>query len=88
MPPIGQAIVMENLADERRHLAVIEAHIDRLTGQGIYDVDRIDREGSEGCVPSHLIRRMTRMDNSLVPSVSSQTNAAHVPTGTYCWVNA
>jgi len=47
MPPIGQAIVMENLEDERRHLAVVEAHIDRLTGRGIYDVDRIDRERSE-----------------------------------------
>ena len=33
MPPIGQAIVMENLGDERRHLAAIEAHIDRLTGK-------------------------------------------------------
>jgi hypothetical protein len=47
MPPIGQAIVLENLADERRHLAAIEAHIDRLTGKQYYDVDRIDREASE-----------------------------------------
>jgi hypothetical protein len=47
MPPIGQAIVMENLNDERRHLAAIEAHIDRLEGNGIYDVDRIDRERTE-----------------------------------------
>jgi rubrerythrin len=47
MPPIAQAIVMENLADERRHLAAIEAHIDRLTGKVYYDVDRIDREGTE-----------------------------------------
>ena len=47
MPPIGQAIVMENLADERRHLAAIEAHIDRLTGKHHYDVDRMDREASE-----------------------------------------
>lgn len=32
MPPIGQVIVLENLADERRHLAAIEAHISQLTG--------------------------------------------------------
>ena len=31
MPPIGQAIVLENRDDERRHLAVIESHIDRLS---------------------------------------------------------
>ncbi len=31
MPPIGQVIVIENLEDERRHLAAIEAHIARLT---------------------------------------------------------
>lgn len=31
MPPIGQAIVLENREDERRHLAVIESHIDRLS---------------------------------------------------------
>jgi rubrerythrin len=31
MPPIAQAIVMENLEDERRHLAAIQSHIDRLT---------------------------------------------------------
>jgi rubrerythrin len=30
MPPIAQAIVMENLEDERRHLAAIQGHIDRL----------------------------------------------------------
>ena len=30
MPPIAQAIVMENLEDERRHLASIQGHIDRL----------------------------------------------------------
>jgi len=35
MPPIGQIIVLENLEDERRHLAVIEAHIHRLTGDVI-----------------------------------------------------
>jgi rubrerythrin len=32
MPPVGQVLVMENLADERRHLAAIEGHIGRLTG--------------------------------------------------------
>lgn len=32
MPPIGQITVLENLEDERRHLAAIEAHIRRLTG--------------------------------------------------------
>lgn len=47
MPPIAQAIVFENLTDERRHLAAIEAHIDRLTGAVIYDVDRIDRDVSD-----------------------------------------
>lgn len=47
MPPLGQAIVLENLKDERRHLATIEAHIERLTGKQYYDVDRIEREGSE-----------------------------------------
>lgn len=31
MPPIGQVIIVENLDDERRHLAAIEAHIARLT---------------------------------------------------------
>jgi hypothetical protein len=44
MPPIGQVIVMENLADERRHLAAIEAHIERLSDKHYYDVGRIDRE--------------------------------------------
>ena len=47
MPPLGQAIVLENLKDERRHLATIEAHLERLTGKQYYDVDRIEREGSE-----------------------------------------
>ena len=47
MPPIGQVIVLENLADERRHLAAIEAHIDRLTGKSAYEAERIDREASE-----------------------------------------
>ena len=40
MPPIGQIIVIENLADERRHLAAIEAHIDRLGGKRHDDVER------------------------------------------------
>ena len=47
MPPIGQAIVVENLTDERRHLAAIEAHIDRLSGKHFYDVDRVEREATE-----------------------------------------
>jgi rubrerythrin len=51
MPPIGQAIVMENLNDERRHLAAIEAHIDRLTGKQFYDVTPVDREASERHYP-------------------------------------
>lgn len=51
MPPIGQAIVMEYLAEERHHLASIEAHIARLTGTYYYDVDRIDREASEHLYP-------------------------------------
>ena len=51
MPPIGQAIVMENLADERRHLAAIEAHIDRLTDKHLYDVNRVDREESQRHYP-------------------------------------
>lgn len=48
MPPIGQAIVVENLTDERRHLAAIEAHIDRLSGKHFYEVDRVEREATEG----------------------------------------
>ena len=47
MPPIAQLLVLENCDDERRHLAAIEAHIDRLTGENYYDLDRIDREASE-----------------------------------------
>jgi hypothetical protein len=47
MPPLGQVIVMENLADERRHLAAIEAHIERLAGKHHVDVTRIDRERSD-----------------------------------------
>jgi hypothetical protein len=35
MPPIAQVIVMENQADERRHLAAIEAHIERHVGGGL-----------------------------------------------------
>jgi hypothetical protein len=35
MPPIGQVIVIENLDDERRHLAAIEGHIARMTGEEI-----------------------------------------------------
>jgi hypothetical protein len=46
MPPLGQVIVMENLADERRHLAAIQAHIERLSDKHHY-VGRIDREPSE-----------------------------------------
>ncbi len=33
MPPLGQVIVVENLEDERRHLAAISAHIVRISGQ-------------------------------------------------------
>jgi hypothetical protein len=44
MPPLGQVIVMENQADERRHLAAIEAHIERLSGKHDFHVSRIDRE--------------------------------------------
>lgn len=47
MPPLGQAIVLENLKDERRHLAAIEAHIERLSGKHYYDINRIDRESTE-----------------------------------------
>jgi hypothetical protein len=35
MPPLGQVIVIENLDDERRHLAAIEAHITRLSDTGV-----------------------------------------------------
>jgi rubrerythrin len=45
MPPIGQVIVMENLNDERRHLAVISAHIVRLSGN--VDVPHTGRKGSD-----------------------------------------
>ena len=50
MPPLGQAIVMENLADERRHLAAIEAHIERLTGKQFYE-PRVDRGTSDQPYP-------------------------------------
>jgi rubrerythrin len=47
MPPIGQAIVIENLKDERRHLAAIEEHIARLTGTPVPDLVPTDREDSD-----------------------------------------
>jgi hypothetical protein len=47
MPPIGQVIVVENLTDERRHLAAIEAHIERLSGKHDFHVGRIDQERSD-----------------------------------------
>ena len=47
MPPLGQVIVVENLADERRHLAAIGAHIERLTGKYDHGVIRVDRERSD-----------------------------------------
>lgn len=48
MPPIAQVIVMENLADERRHLAAIEAHIERLSAK-VPEVGQVqgDRERTE-----------------------------------------
>jgi len=51
MPPIGQAIVLENFADERRHLAAIEAHIERLTGKHAYEVPTLGREASDHRYP-------------------------------------
>jgi rubrerythrin len=48
MPPIAQAIVMENLEDERRHLAAIQGHIDRLSHLGIEpDRTQIDQTTSD-----------------------------------------
>lgn len=47
MPPIGQALVLQNLGDERHHFAVIEAHIERLIGEQAYDLERLDREASD-----------------------------------------
>ena len=47
MPPIAQAIVMENLSDERRHLAAIEAHIERLTNKEYQLEHRLDQNESE-----------------------------------------
>jgi rubrerythrin len=38
MPPSGQAIVIENLKDERRHLNAIEGHIARLTSTPVVDI--------------------------------------------------
>ncbi len=35
MPPIGQVIILENLADERRHLTTISAHIARIMGKDV-----------------------------------------------------
>jgi hypothetical protein len=53
MPPIGQVIVIENLNDERRHLATISAHIARIAGRDVdmpaVDVRRdvgLDQEGT------------------------------------------
>jgi rubrerythrin len=51
MPPIGQAIVVENLKDERRHLNEIEGHIARLTGTPVVDIVPRDREESEDRFP-------------------------------------
>lgn len=48
MPPIGQAIVMENLADERRHLAAIEAHIERFSGRHLFDADQVSGRPDSG----------------------------------------
>ena len=47
MPPIGQVIVVENLADERRHLAAISAHIARLAGKQRFDMRPVDREATD-----------------------------------------
>jgi rubrerythrin len=47
MPPIGQAIVVENLKDERRHLHAIEEHIARLTNTPIVDIVPRDQEESD-----------------------------------------
>jgi rubrerythrin len=48
MPPIAQVIVMENLADERRHLAAIEAHIERLSVKApAVGHAPVDREASQ-----------------------------------------
>lgn len=44
MPPIGQAITIENLKDERRHLNAIEAHIARLAGTPVVDLVPPDRD--------------------------------------------
>lgn len=44
MPPIGQVMVTENLADERRHLAAIEAHIQRLSGKPLFEVGEFGRQ--------------------------------------------
>ena len=47
MPPIAQAIVMENLEDERRHLASIQNHIDRLSHLAIGEQGRVDQTTSD-----------------------------------------
>jgi rubrerythrin len=53
MPPIAQVIVMENQADERRHLAAIEAHIDRLTTGGfVHHTVPMDQDRSERIRPT------------------------------------
>jgi len=51
MPPIAQAIVIENLKDERRHLGAIEAHIARLTGTPVVDIVPPDQEDRERPFP-------------------------------------
>jgi rubrerythrin len=53
MPPIAQVIVMENQADERRHLAAIEAHIERLSAKvPVVGQVHVDREASRRTRPS------------------------------------
>jgi rubrerythrin len=48
VPPLAAAVIIENSNDERRHLAAIEAHIERLTDRHVYEVGEVDRKATEG----------------------------------------
>ena len=57
MPPIAQVAIIENLADERRHLAAIEAHIARLSHPTEhYEVPHVRSEPTQPSDPRPFVR--------------------------------